>query len=607
MRYKYKIENLSFSELKERAVVPKFQRKLVWSANEKKSFIETLSKGYPFGAILIYKYENEDKYSIIDGLQRYTTIMDYVDNPEKYINFEDIVEEKIIHRFIKSEEVSSTTIHNAKKILNTTIEAFTKEALKGNDSTGVFYDLLEDDLPGFFASINMPDYRYLEEVTATILNKIINHLDVESLPIPTIVFTGGVEELATVFENLNRGGKKLSKYQVFAAQWSKHELKLAETNLNSRILEITIQRYEELINSRNVEINNFSREEMMESRTINVAEFCYALGKLILEKMQVFWDKDNDDTANQIGYSTLTMVFGTKNKDMNTLVEHFEKLDNPVFIEEFVEEILNIYRDINDRFKIILKVPGISNDNVFYGGKVASDFQLLSFFGSLWSLKYESLTSGKIAIRPRYKKNYEAVERNLVKRYIFDIVNGRWSGTGDSKLDNIVIEGENIYLTEITRSRFEQSLLDWHEDVITRNSINFEPVSKMLYTILSSFYSSYYTEKRYDSEHLIARKHISKIRSISNRPIPGGSIGNHMYLDTKNNRGKQEFSLYDMLNAGYRLDEEFLSYQSYPSSADFGKIKVELERESGDYDYLIKTIEKRGKYLINDLVVKLYD
>jgi len=127
------------------------------------------------------------------------------------------------------------------------------------------------------------EYMNLEDITNKLFNKIDNHLNVNNLPIPTITFTGEVEELATVFENLNRGGKKLSKYQVFAAQWSKHEIILSNDNINKRILEITIKRYEDLIESRNVEINNFSRDDMMENKTINIAEFCYSLGYLILE------------------------------------------------------------------------------------------------------------------------------------------------------------------------------------------------------------------------------------------------------------------------------------------------------------------------------------
>src|SRR5690625_3170415 len=100
-----------FKDLRERAVVPKFQRKLVWSKSEKRGFIDTLSKGHPFGAILIYKYEEDEKYSIIDGLQRFTTIEDYINNPEEYISFEDIVEH-ILGEFVNHESVAQTTLDN---------------------------------------------------------------------------------------------------------------------------------------------------------------------------------------------------------------------------------------------------------------------------------------------------------------------------------------------------------------------------------------------------------------------------------------------------------------------------------------------------------------
>jgi len=593
-----------FNELKEKAVVPKFQRKLVWSKNEKGSFIDTLSKGYPFGAILIYKYEEDDKYSIIDGLQRFTTIEDYINNPERYISFEKIVD-RILEDFINIESVATTTLENYRFKINNAIDIFIKESANDN-STHAFYDKLGELVPDVFQNFTLEEYQKLENITKQLLTIVSNHLNVEQLPIPTITFTGEVEELATVFENLNRGGKKLSKYQVFAAQWSKHEIKLSEDNINNRILEITIQRYEDLIESRSVDINNFSRDEMLESRTINIAELCFALGYLILEKMPVFWDKNNEDTVNQIGYSTLTLVFGIKNKNMNTLINYFGKLNNPDLIEKMFTQIIAIYKDINDRFEKIFKIPGL-NSNRFYGGKTASDFQLLSFFGSLWYTKYENLQNGILQINPRYQSNYKIIEKNLIKYFIFDNVSDRWSGTGDTRLDNITLEGDNYYLKELTQDRFEQTLRSWYDDMISKSSINFEPISKMLYTVLSSFYQHKYEENKYDSEHVVPRKYINEIRKESNKAIPGGSLGNHMYLDIANNRGKKELSLYDFKTAGYELKEDFLDYQMYPSEQEFSEIKYELERKNGDYERIISIITKRGKHLLNDLIKKLYE
>lgn len=58
-----------------------------------------------------------------------------------------------------------------------------------------------------------------------------------------------------------------------------------------------------------------------------------------------------------------------------------------------------------------------------------------------------------------------------IKYFIFDIVNSRWSGTGDSKRDSIITEGENYYLRELKRAGFEQSLFDWHDEIIEKTVV----------------------------------------------------------------------------------------------------------------------------------------
>jgi hypothetical protein len=45
-------------------IVPRFQRDLVWSDEEKSEFVDTLKSGFPFGSILLYEC---GEYLIIDG------------------------------------------------------------------------------------------------------------------------------------------------------------------------------------------------------------------------------------------------------------------------------------------------------------------------------------------------------------------------------------------------------------------------------------------------------------------------------------------------------------------------------------------------------------
>ncbi len=57
---------------------------------------------------------------------------------------------------------------------------------------------------------------------------------------PAFFFTGDKSELPEVFANVNLGGKKLTKYQVFAAQWNRYKVQLSQEKYSNEILERTI-------------------------------------------------------------------------------------------------------------------------------------------------------------------------------------------------------------------------------------------------------------------------------------------------------------------------------------------------------------------------------
>ena len=59
MKSQYEVERKKYSDLEGSIVIPSYQRRLVWSEAQKESFIDNISKGYPFGSILLYRYEGE--------------------------------------------------------------------------------------------------------------------------------------------------------------------------------------------------------------------------------------------------------------------------------------------------------------------------------------------------------------------------------------------------------------------------------------------------------------------------------------------------------------------------------------------------------------------
>ena len=55
-----------------------YQRKLVWTLEEKQALIDSILNGYPLPNILVA--EKGTRFEIIDGLQRLHTIVSYIDN-----------------------------------------------------------------------------------------------------------------------------------------------------------------------------------------------------------------------------------------------------------------------------------------------------------------------------------------------------------------------------------------------------------------------------------------------------------------------------------------------------------------------------------------------
>lgn len=62
---------------------PPYQRRSVWTAKDKKFFLDTIFRNYPSPAIFIHKSLDErgkSTYYVVDGKQRLQTILDFVDN-----------------------------------------------------------------------------------------------------------------------------------------------------------------------------------------------------------------------------------------------------------------------------------------------------------------------------------------------------------------------------------------------------------------------------------------------------------------------------------------------------------------------------------------------
>ncbi|HZW26554.1 MAG TPA: DUF262 domain-containing protein [Gallionella sp.] len=78
----------------------RYQRKLVWSIDEKKSFIDSIQKGFPIPIILLAEVGEPGnlRYEIIDGMQRLNAVMSFIEQEypldEKFFDLNTIAETK---------------------------------------------------------------------------------------------------------------------------------------------------------------------------------------------------------------------------------------------------------------------------------------------------------------------------------------------------------------------------------------------------------------------------------------------------------------------------------------------------------------------------------
>lgn len=97
------IQSLYGSYLKETFLVNRrYQRKLVWTIEEKRSFLDSIVNGYPVPLILLAEVKTEAgrKLEIIDGMQRMNAIMSFIDQEfdlnGKYFDLDTMADTKFL-------------------------------------------------------------------------------------------------------------------------------------------------------------------------------------------------------------------------------------------------------------------------------------------------------------------------------------------------------------------------------------------------------------------------------------------------------------------------------------------------------------------------------
>lgn len=587
MANNWKSENMKANELskqiKQRIIkVPHYQRGQVWKYTQKEMLIDSIKKGYPFGSILLYN-KDDGTYQVIDGLQRISTIYEYLNSPIKFFKKTDISIETLdkIYRLLG--------INGNEKVIKEKIFNHIKDCFMDNYKTMQDVKNIDGIICAEYIAEQFPTC--LPETTLKIAKLLSDNFksfkedceDLANIEIPAIIYEGDSNNLPEIFNRINSKGTVLSKYQILSATWTTHEYTLLANELDP-IIEYVDKFYVSIIDN-HFGIDGYERLEILDTKKLNLYQIIFGFGKLLSFKFPyLFKNAKNNKEVESCGFNLINCCLGNKNSKIVNMPKILEEVFNKdeIQINKFLVNIINVTADVYKVLKPYLEFKLNKRDSrieVYH-----SEFQICSLIANYFNSRYSTFTFDKkdntIIGRniktdnsnigfDKFKKEFK---KNAFKKYLIDIINDNWRGSGDKRMDEVSLN-HNYYIDDINEKRVDEELEHWFRQMNTnRHECNKVPNPKvaeklMLSVIYSHSFSAYAQndELNYDIEHLAPKGRLKiLLKELPNNEghangLPISSFGNLCLLREEVNRKKKDKTLYqDSLYIGYLKSKNIL-------------------------------------------------
>jgi len=560
----WKIESLvnaleGCNEEGSKIAIPKFQRTLVWNTAQQKEFIDSIKKGFPIGAFLIFKSiekDGETTYNLIDGLQRSTALNKYMKRPTRFFDETNLTKEILgkIHTLFSDKSIEIPKEELVKKIISwiSSLNGFSES--EGCSSFALARNLSNE------LGVKM-DGEELDELVETLvpeLEKIKEESDISKFEVPVLIYYGDQYDLPLIFQRLNSQGTQLSKYQIYAATWTTYET--FKIN-NTEIIEGIKYKYESLIDE-GYEVEGYESSKFSSSN-FSVFEYLFGLGKFLCKKYEYLFGASNKvEQEDSIGFNLINICLGLSFDKMNQLPEFFLKKDVKKLEGALLDSIEFVYKCLKGH--ITLKMNKRSKIAIAH-----SEYQIVSMIGKVFNSKYNQEFD--------VKSEWGAIEKNLEKNfkfyYLADIIRKHWRGPVDSKAYEVA--HNERYEKPITKKTWESILQEWFDEEMQKSESARKRIPEeiiLFYKYLYSYSLSAYEELsqiEYDIEHLVPVDRLSYL--AKNKGLPINVLPNLCLLDSNLNKKKKALTFYQYYDK--QVEDE------------------ELTREQGDLE-----IDKMEKY-----------
>lgn len=577
------LQNLKHGE--KRIVIPRFQRGQRWKTKREETFIDSIRRGYPVGTLLFYKTIEQQQdgtinevYTLVDGLQRSTTIFRYMKEPMKFFNMSDVSDELVddVFALLGFSQVQKNNIAP-------TIKKVYADYVRGSMSYKLpqAYPLAKAILAA--VAVENPEgiMDELAERLLVHLQRIIEaHDEIARSEIPAVVYTGDENDLPEIFSRINSEGTPLNDYEIFAASWPQKD----KTQIrNPKIIDAILAKYDAL-NDDIYTIQGYDREEIRRTRKVTLFEYVFGLGKwLSAEFPLVAFDKHlKADEVTPIGFELLDACFF----DTKKIGKIYEKLQT-VNVNHLENALVDCVQVVDAIVSPITRFKGNRRRNEIK--PIYAKNQIISIIAYVFRERYslEDLRH----IKQSWADNEELYKRRIFAHFVYDIIIVEWD-QGSSKLHNAITSGK--YMEPIPPTAWESALSNLFEREQARQErTKVDRASNADIAFLNCIYLSKFTAmdqlslEKFDIEHIAPQDLMKDLikRTSESGGLPISCVANLCYLPEYENRSKGKKTFYQ--DTGYLTRvtlQDIEKKYSFTSKTDLEW--VDLPFDMGDFEDL---------------------
>ena len=240
-----------------------------------------------------------------------------------------------------------------------------------------------------------------------------------------------------------------------------------------------------------------------------------------------------------------------------------------------------------------------------------SELQVASYIVVLFKLRYDISIQDGLVDKGNRAKEIKEVKRFLPKHYLYDILRGFWSGSGDSKLEEIIASPTTCrYVKDVNRDSFEQTLTEWLVSSNNKTSgVSVSAETKLFLNYLLRLFGNpaIIAKTEYDIEHCVPKKVLQEYFVKKGIAVPISSGCNLVYIPKAENRGKGDLTYYQKQKkepGTYTLNAEALELLSYPTKSELAFVESVETLTATKYN---EFLNQRQKYLSVHMTKKLYE